>query len=308
MSVENKDGKPSDTVQSAKMQSDCISAASKVTTTPFSDIDLSVWKEYEHVLTDSLWILGKRDRTGAHTGDYHGNFVPQIPQQIIERFSKAGEWVVDPFSGSGTTLIEAQRLGRNCVGIELNPEVVKLTNGRVASELNDANVTIRTVCGDSTSETAWNDAIQIVSEHSIPQKELTDKKANEPKFHLAILHSPYHDIIRFSDNERCLSNRGTVDEFLEGFGRVLELTHKHLANGRFIAIVIGDKYADGGWIPLGFMCMQRAMDVGFKLKSIVVKDMQDNRAKRNQENLWRVRALRGGFYIFKHEYVLIFRK
>ena len=273
--------------------------------TQFSDIDINSWKEYEHILTDSLWTLGKRDHTGAHTGDYHGNFVPQIPQQIIERFSKSGEWVIDPFSGSGTTLIEAQRLGRNCVGIELNPEIIKLANERVACEPNVSKVTIRNVCGDSTSNETWIEAAAVVGKFSDLSK---TKKDSEPKFQLAILHPPYHDIIKFSDDERCLSNRVSNDDFLVGFGHALELTYEHLANGRFIAIVIGDKYTESEWIPLGFMCMQKAMDVGFKLKSIVVKDIQDNRAKRNQENLWRVRALRGGFYIFKHEYILVMKK
>ena len=251
------------------------------------------WREYPHILTDSLWLLGKRDATGAHPGGYPGNFVPQIPRQIMERYSKAGEWVIDPFSGSGTTLIEAQRLGRNCAGIELNPAIAKAAMLRVKSEPNGAKVEIQNICGDSTSEKTWIKAAAAV---------------NGSKFHLAILHPPYHDIIRFSDDERCLSNTASVDDFLELFGRVLDLTHEHLEVERFIAIVIGDKYAGGEWIPLGFMCMQRAMDAGFKLKSIVVKDMQDNRAKRNQENLWRVRALKGGFYIFKHEYILVMRK
>jgi hypothetical protein len=54
--------------------------------------------------------------------------------------------------------------------------------------------------------------------------------------------------------------------------------------------------------------MQEVMKRGYQLKSIVVKDMQGNRAKRNRENIWRYRALAGGFYIFKHEYVMFFRK
>ena len=54
--------------------------------------------------------------------------------------------------------------------------------------------------------------------------------------------------------------------------------------------------------------MQEAMKRNFSLKSVVVKDMQGNRAKQNQEQLWRYRALTGGFYIFKHEYIFIFRK
>ena len=45
------------------------------------------------------------------------------------------------------------------------------------------------------------------------------------------------------------------------------------------------------------------------LKGIIVKDIQGNeRAKGKTANLWRYRALAGGFFIFKHEYVMIFQK
>jgi hypothetical protein len=44
------------------------------------------------------------------------------------------------------------------------------------------------------------------------------------------------------------------------------------------------------------------------LKSIVVKNFEETRGKRNQKELWRYRALAGGFYVFKHEYIFIFQK
>ena len=44
------------------------------------------------------------------------------------------------------------------------------------------------------------------------------------------------------------------------------------------------------------------------LKGIVVKDMVGNRAKIGQEALWRYRALKYGNYLFKHEYIFVFRK
>jgi hypothetical protein len=75
-----------------------------------------------------------------------------------------------------------------------------------------------------------------------------------------------------------------------------------------LIIVIGDKYEGSEWIPLGFLAMQEAIKREFQLKSIVVKDMQGNRAKQNQERLWRYRALVGGFYIFKHEYLFVLKK
>ena len=79
---------------------------------------------------------------------------------------------------------------------------------------------------------------------------------------------------------------------------------------RHLAIVIGDKYSNSEWVPLGFYLMQETMQRSsdLRLKGILVKNMANNRAKLQQENLWRYRALVGGFYIFKHEYILLFHK
>jgi hypothetical protein len=44
------------------------------------------------------------------------------------------------------------------------------------------------------------------------------------------------------------------------------------------------------------------------LKSIVVKNFEETRGKKNQRELWRYRALANGFYVFKHEYIMIFKK
>ena len=85
----------------------------KTKTNKVSDINLLRWKEYDDIITDSLWVLDKRDTTGAHLGWYWGNFIPQIPHQMMLRYTKRGDWVLDTFVGSGTTLIECRRLGRN---------------------------------------------------------------------------------------------------------------------------------------------------------------------------------------------------
>jgi len=89
------------------------------------------------------------------------NHPTQKPEGLIERMvlasSNEGDIVLDPFSGSGTTLRVCQQLNRNCIGFELNPEYVELTKkrlsesfqgfdsidprmGRVPNDLNDHNV------------------------------------------------------------------------------------------------------------------------------------------------------------------------
>jgi hypothetical protein len=95
---------------------------------------------------------------------------------------------------------------------------------------------------------------------------------------------------------------------LEGIATVVDRSREVLDRGRYLVLVIGDKYAKGEWIPLGFMTMNEVAQRGFLLKSIVVKNFDETTGKRTQKELWRYRALAGGFYIFKHEYIFIFKK
>ena len=92
-----------------------------------------------------------------------------------------------------------------------------------------------------------------------------------------------------------------MNEIVDNAGAVLE-------KGRYFALVIGDKYSKGEWIPLAFLTMDEIIQRGFMLKSIIVKNFEETTGKRNQKELWRYRALVGGFYIFKHEYIFVFKK
>lgn len=263
-----------------------------------NDLDLAVWKDYQDILTDSLWLIDERDKSGAHTGEYHGNFIPQIPNQLMRRFTKKGDVVLDAFLGNGTTLIESRRLGRHGIGVELIPEVAEKAKRNIARELGPENVFYEVIVADSTTKEAREKVLEKLDEYG------------KKNLHLIILHPPYHDIIKFSNYKEDLCNAPSIEEFRQKFGDVIENFADLLEKNHFLAVVIGDKYTNSEWVPLGFYLMQETLKRGseLKLKSILVKNMVNNRAKRNQEHLWRYRALVGGFYIFRHEYILIFKK
>jgi len=265
---------------------------SEIKTGKINEINLRRWKEYDEVITDSLWVLERRDNSGAHVAEYWGNFIPQIPHQMMVRYTKKGDWVLDTFVGSGTTLIECRRLGRNGIGIELNPKVAQRARELVEREQNKGNVTTDIVVGDNRTI----DIKSVLTRHAIDRVQLL------------IMHPPYHDIIKFSEDTHDLSNAKTTQDFLSMFGQSVENATPYLEKGRYFALIIGDKYSKGEWIPLGFFCMNEVLKRGYSLKAIIVKNFEETRGKRNQQELWRYRALVGGFYIFKHEYVFVFKK
>lgn len=265
-----------------------------------NDLDLKEWKQYQDIITDSLWLIGERDKSGAHNNVYHGNFIPQIPNQLMRRFTKKGEIALDAFLGHGTTLIESKRLGRHGIGVELIPRVAQTAIRNINAEFpNNERVFTEVIIADSTTQEARKKVLNTL------------KKMGQKSIHLIILHPPYHDIIKFSNRKEDLCNASTVEEFTKKFGDVIENFYDLLDRNRYLAIVIGDKYTNSEWVPLGFCLMQETLKRGqghLKLKSILIKNMVNNRAKLNQENLWRYRALVGGFYIFRHEYILLFQK
>lgn len=78
------------------------------------------------------WAFAKSN-TSYSTHDFHpypAKFIPQIPQTLIRVLSEPGDTVLDPFCGSGTTLVESLLLGRNAIGVDLNPLAVLISKAK----------------------------------------------------------------------------------------------------------------------------------------------------------------------------------
>jgi modification methylase len=89
-------------------------------------------KEERDVWFSQVWE-GIRGIPQSRGGRRSGAFPPEIPRRLVRMFSIAGDTVLDPFAGTGTTLWEASSLGRNAIGIELDPErACELERGRAS--------------------------------------------------------------------------------------------------------------------------------------------------------------------------------
>jgi 16S rRNA G966 N2-methylase RsmD len=258
------------------------------------------WKNYPDILTSSLWQFDHADDDDGETRAYWGNFIPQVPRQLMLRYTKAGDTVLDPFAGSGTTAIEALKLGRHSISLDLYPEKIQDLAQRVAQ--------VQVPSGRERCR-AFGYVANALSMLEVGQsvgKALGSY--GQQHVQLVILHPPYHNAVKFGEANEDLSNSVNPTHFATRFSVVLGNCLKWLEPGRHCAIVIGDVYLDGVFHSLTAECVLIASKHGLKMKAHIVKDLGEGKGKRGQRNLWRYRALAGGYYTFGFESILIFQK
>lgn len=234
----------------------------------------------------TLWSFPDRGDWATHerTAQYRGNWSPYIPRNLILKYSKPGQIVLDCFSGSGTTAIEAKLLGRKCIAIDINESAGKLTIRNLAFQLPkewrfykpDVKV------GDARD-------LSFLSDNSVD---------------LICSHPPYANAIQYSkETKGDLSHLG-VDDFLAEMSAVAKENFRVLKDGRYCAVLIGDMRRDKRVVPLGFMLMRVYLRAGFVLKEIVIKAQHNCRAT----DEWREKSVKFNFLLLAHEYLPVFEK
>ncbi len=249
----------------------------------YNDLDMQNWKELD-INTDSLWMISERDKSGKHKNVYHGNFIPQIPNQLIRRYTKENDIVLEPFMGSGTTLFECEKLNRKYIGFDINPEMLDYVN----SSMNDSNYK------DDFYINYCNSLDKLQIDENIAN---ANNKFNSKNVQFVLMHPPYMDIVKFTENKDDLSQIDNINEFVKKFKIICQNTLKYLGKGRYFAIVIGDVYKNSEVIPLGFYCMDMIKrNFKVKLKGTIVKNIEGNRGKLGVGGIWRYRALKSDYY------------
>ena len=85
---------------------------------------------------DHSWSFSDKTRkdTAYITHGYHrypAKFIPQIVSRLAEKYTKEGDFIVDPFGGCGTTLVESKVMGRPSIAVDINPVAVLITKAKI---------------------------------------------------------------------------------------------------------------------------------------------------------------------------------
>ncbi len=175
--------------------------------------DKNKWKSID-INIDSLWIIGPRAKGGKRENNYYGNFVPQIPDHLIRRYTEPGDIVLEPFMGSGTTLYECESLGRNYIGFDINEEIIQYVQSKMGGDTSiDYSICLGDVCDEALSTAHISRFL---------------KGLKKQRVDFVLSHPPYWDIVKFTDNEADLSQSKTLDRFLSLFLNSTKNTVRYL--------------------------------------------------------------------------------
>lgn len=204
-----------------------------------------------------------------------------MPRNLILRYSNPGDWVLDSFMGSGTTLVEAKLLNRNAVGVDINPQSVSISDANLQFQC-DTSSKVYTCNGNAAN-------LHFIKDNSID---------------LICTHPPYADIINYSEDIPEDLSLLKVKDFLEEMKKVASESYRVLKKGKYCAVLMGDTRQKGCMIPMSFEVMRIFENSGFKLKELIIKEQHNCRAT----GYWKTNSIKYNFLLIAHEYLFVFKK
>ncbi len=235
----------------------------------------------------TVWSFPDRGDWATHKGNYRGNWSPYIPRNLIDRFTSVGDLVLDPMLGSGTTLVETKLMGRNGIGVDINPNAIMVSMNRLDFKYNPLDESYK----EPKIELYLGDArnLNLIEDNSID---------------LIATHPPYAGIISYSKSqiEGDLSSL-KFENFIEEMGEIAKEFYRVLKPGKYCAILIGDTRKHRHYIPVNVRVLLKFLEAGFVIKEDIIKLQHNTKTTREK---WS--GNRYDFYKIAHEHLYIFRK
>ncbi len=259
-------------------------------------LSVRTWEPPDFKLeTTTLWDFPNRGSWAVHIGDYRGNWPPQLVRNIILKYTKPGELVLDAFMGGGTTLIEAWLLNRHSVGIDVS----KLAHQTASARLERMELLSKQ---DSRARIESHYRPQLIFGDSTFAKDSATYNDIRPgTVNLLCVHPPYLDALTYTNGlPEDLSQIKEPGDFLERITTFAEGATPYLASNNVCAVLIGDVRRNGQIIPLGARTLDAFTKAGFQLEDIVVKTQHRDRS--SEFYFWSSDG-----FLLAHEYLYILK-
>ena len=255
-----------------------------------NDLGGKEWARY------SISVWNDITKTAEERRMRHPAMFPEmLVRRVVSCFTTSDELrILDPFMGSGTTLVAARNMGRHGIGFELNPEYVALTQRRLAQAH---------LFSDSTFDIYNTDAKEIPD---IIEHDSIDLCITSPPYWDILLQkrtADFKEIRNYGNEEGDLGCIRDYDRFLDALTEVFKGVRLVLKPGKYCIVNVMDLRKKDKFYPLHSDLARRMQDLGFLFDDMIIWD------RRQEYNNLRTLGYPTVFRLNRiHEFLLIFQK
>jgi len=196
-----------------------------------------------------------------------------LARKCIELFTHKGELVLDPFVGSGTTLVAARDTNRNAVGFDLQEQYIELSNNRLTQQTIFNETKQTAICDDARNikEYIDKDTVKLIVTSPPYANLLNRKRKNKSRRGNSRKNDQYDKIEQYSQDNRDL---GTLpleefsNEMSSIYGNILSLMHP---KGHCI-INVADMWWNNERVPIHIAIIQALEKAGYKFRNTIIWD------------------------------------
>ncbi len=220
-----------------------------------------------------VWQFNYEKRDIRDKKLHPATFPISLSKKVIELFSHQGEIVLDPFVGSGTTLVSAQDLNRNAVGFDLQRDYIDLTHNRLKENANNMfNDSIIYAINDDSrniSEYLNDNSISLIWTSPPYSNLLNRKRSNKSRRERD--NGQLGKVEQYSQDERDL---GTLDleKYTSAMGDIFEKLLPKLKEKAHCVINVSDMWWENKRITIHISLVEELRKRGFELRNTIIWD------------------------------------
>jgi len=206
------------------------------------------------------WFVHRPEPRGDRKIRHPASFPESLVKDFISFFTKKGELVVDPFLGTGSTLVAALETGRSGIGFEIVKKYANISRERVKDVLIRDRVSRATETGSSWTRIITADSSKLSKTWREKGFALADYCITSPPYWNQLRKSHMRQKGRaekgldttYSDNPHEIGNIEDYNEFLKALKRTFDEVHKVMKPKGYLTIITNNVFSDGRMYPLAF--------------------------------------------------------
>ncbi|RRG00710.1 MAG: site-specific DNA-methyltransferase [Lactobacillus sp.] len=222
-----------------------------------------------------VWTFNYESRDVRDKNLHPATFPISLASKLITLFSHEGELVIDPFSGSGTTLVAAQDLNRNAIGFDINQSYCDLARTRISQlSLEESEQFVVNDDARSIGQYIVPNTVKLVVTSPPYANLLNRKRKNKSRRGEKRKNEQFDKIEQYSQNKNDLGIL-TPDAYEKEVENIFSDINPLLTNKAHVLINITDVWMEGHRIPLHIKIINAMQHAGYEFRNTIIWDRRN---------------------------------